>query len=88
MCKINQLSLISTIMSFLTILTFIKTLPNDDRSREMVSFIGNNKKLARTLGQINFLIDCRSLKIMPSFILNRTEHVSKNHPNYPASQID
>ena len=49
-------------------ISYIKTLPINDRSQEMVSFIGSNQKLARTLGQITFLIDCRSLNILPNFI--------------------
>ena len=64
-----------------SILAHIKTLPSNDRSREMVNFIGCNLKLARTLGQINFLIDCRSMKTMPQFILNKTAQINKNHPN-------
>ena len=56
---------------------FIKTLPITDRTKEMVNFVGFNQKLARTLGQINFLIDCRSLGILPKFILNKTAHINK-----------
>ena len=52
------------------IISHIKTLPVSDRSKEMVAFIGSNIKLARTLCQINFLIDCRSLNVFPTFILN------------------
>ena len=43
----------------------------------MVSFIGLNQKLARTLGQINFLIDCRTSNILPNFILNKTSQLNK-----------
>ena len=64
-----------------SILAYINTLPRTDRSREMVNFVGYNLKLARTFGQISFLIDCRSLKIMPKFILNRTSQIRKNHTN-------
>ena len=80
MCKIIFSTIvIFTIMS--SILAVIKTLPSNDRTSEMVNFIGFNLKLARILGHINFLLDCRSLKIMPKFILKRTAEISKAHPN-------
>ena len=72
-----------------SILAQIKTLPVSDRSREMVNFIGSNKKLARTLGRINFLVDCRSLKIMPSFISNKTRKLNETHHNQRiTTQVD
>ena len=60
-----------------TTIEFIRSLPINDRTKEMVIFVGSNQKLARTLGQINFLIDCRSLNILPTFILNKTAHLNK-----------
>ena len=47
----------------------------------MVNFVGYNQKLARTSGQINFLLDCRTLKVMPRFISDKTTHIKKHHPN-------
>ena len=55
---------------------FIRTLPTSDRTKEMVNFVGSNQKLARTLGQISFLIDCRSLDILPTFILHKTANIN------------
>ena len=69
--------LLSNIMAKNTI-QYIKTLPINDRSKEMVSFIGSNQKLARTLGQINFLLDCRSFNIVPQFVLNKTTLLRKD----------
>ena len=79
MIIVHHFIIITTIMS--SILAHIKTMPISDRSREMVNFNGSNLKLARTLGQINFLCDCRSLKIIPTFILNKTAQVSVTHSN-------
>ena len=76
MLLINLFIYFTIIMARHTI-ELIKTLPINDRTKEMVSFIGFNQKLARTLGQINFLIDCRSLDILPTFILNKTAHIKK-----------
>ena len=71
-----------------TTIQYIKTLPISDRTQEMVSFIGSNQKLARTLGQINFLIDCRSFNILPNFILNKTAQLSKQgHKQRIANQV-
>ena len=63
-------------MATITI-SYIKSLPINDRTKEMVSFVGSNQKLARTFGQINFLIDCRSTNIIPTFITNMTANISK-----------
>ena len=76
MLLINLFIYFTIIMARHTI-ELIKTLPINDRTKEMVSFVGFNQKLARTLGQINFLIDCRSLDILPTFILNKTAHIKK-----------
>ena len=39
--------------------------------------VSPSQKLARTLGQINFLVDCRSLNVLPTFILNKTAQLAK-----------
>ena len=63
------------------ILAHIKSLPISDLTREMANFIGSNQKLARTQGQINFLLDCRSLKVIPSFISYKTAQLEKSSQN-------
>ena len=87
MLLIIYIHIISFIMAKATI-KHIKCLPISDHTKEMVSFIGSNQKLARTLGQINFLIDCRSRNILPSFILNKTAQLDKvNKKQKIATQI-
>ena len=83
------LSPILKIFIMSAILANIKTLPINDRSREMANFVGYNQKLARTLGQISFLVDCRALKIMPTFITNKTAQITKTHQNHRVtSRVD
>ena len=53
----------------------------------MVAFIGSNVKLARTVGQINFLLDCRTLNIVPTFILNQTSQLTDRKQRI-STQVD
>ena len=76
MLLINLFIYLTLIMAKNTI-ELNKTLPISDRTKEMVTFVGLNQKLARTLGQINFLIDSRSLNVLLTFILNKTTHIKK-----------
>lgn len=70
-----------------TTINYIKTLPINDRTKEMVTFVGSNQKLARTLGQINFLTNCRKSNIMPSFILNKTANLIDYKKQRVAKQV-
>ena len=68
------------IMSTLpALLRHLNTLPKSDLTKEIANFTRLNEKLAKTSIRINFLVDCRSLKVWPNFITNQVSSIKSNN---------
>ena len=56
--------------TLLNLLQLISNLPSSDLNTEKVNFARLNSKLGHVNSRINFLLDCRSFKLIPSFVLS------------------
>ena len=79
MLSIIFIHILTIMSSIMPTIRSINDLPRSDHTKEMVSFIRHNEKLAKTIARSDFLLDCRRLDIMPNFITNRTTNVNKEH---------